>query len=489
MLPAVTINILSDEVFLEIFACTLVHTPTSPSQHMRQWQSLAQVCQRWRQTIYASPRYLDLHLFCSKNGIPVKNLSYWPAFPIAMRYRVPYDDDHAIAVLKHTDRVRLINLRIMKPLSGEESHRMVAAMQKPFPALTHLKLSGALGWEKSDFKLADSEFLGGSAPCLQEINLYRIPYPELPTLLLSARNLVSLQLNCIPPSGHIPPEAMLASLSVLTRLENLCIVFLRQSYRRRVHPDPPTRAVLPALTNFQFGGCIKYLDDLVAEIDAPRLNSAEIEVYQLDFLLVPQLFLFIGRTENLRFRRVQADLSGGKVKIKLRVYPDDADEQPYFSLSTQFECPNTRTRVAHTSLILTQIFTMCSDVDYLHIVNHPGPGWHPDVNSTEWLAFFRLFPSVKTLHIVGMFAVQVASALEDVPGEMVTGVFPSLHSLILEDSKVPPSTEQFVSLRQLYGCPVTVRNVLKERVEEPELWRYRRPVMVYISATGGVAWR
>ena len=105
-------------------------------------------------------------------------------------------------------------------------------------------------------------------------------------------------------------------------------------------------------------------------------------------------------------------------------------------------------------------------MDYLHIVAGDDPqGWHDDINSTEWLAFFRLFPTVKTLHIFGTFAVQIARALEDVPGEIVTEVFPSLQSLISQgpDSEEPPYAEQFVSSRRLHGCPVTIFNW---RVEE-----------------------
>ena len=39
---------------------------------------------------------------------------------------------------------------------------------------------------------------------------------------------------------------------------------------------------------------------------------------------------------------------------------------------------------------------------------------------------------------------------------LVTEVLPSLHSLILQDPKELASTKQFVSLRQLYGRPVTI---------------------------------
>ncbi|KAH9166389.1 hypothetical protein EDB89DRAFT_2004022, partial [Lactarius sanguifluus] len=77
---ATTINILPDEIFLEIFAFYLCNCKPA-SWRMWEWRRLVRVCQRWRQIIYGSPRYLDLLLYCS-NGVgrsPVKkDLTSWP---------------------------------------------------------------------------------------------------------------------------------------------------------------------------------------------------------------------------------------------------------------------------------------------------------------------------------------------------------------------------------------------------------------------------
>ena len=81
-------------------------------------------------------------------------------------------------------------------------------------------------------------------------------------------------------------------------------------------------------------------------------------------------------------------------------------------------------------------------------------GWH----------FFRLFPTtVKTLGMSGTLATQVIRALDDIPAEMVTEVFPSLHSLLLlfEFGEVHPA-HQFLSLRRLHGRPVTLFDVFHD---------------------------
>ncbi len=315
---AATINMLPGDIFLEIFAFYLrAYREDYSSQRMREWQRLAHVCQRWQQIIYASPCYLDLRLYCSDaSGTPVKKvLSCWPAFPIAISYQIPDNEDDVLALLEHSNRVRLIDLTIRKPQWGN----VVAAMQGLFPVLTDLHLFADHPGDAD--VVIPSGFLGGSAPCLQRLVLYYVPFPELPTLLLSAHDLVTLHYINIPPTGYISPEAMVAGLAVLTRLETLYIRFYpRISPPEQIRsPDSPMRAILPALTSFEFGGWGEYLEGLVAQIDAPRLDSVGTTLGRLDFLRVHQLFLFIGRTEKLRFRRARVDFCDGGVDVQLRV--------------------------------------------------------------------------------------------------------------------------------------------------------------------------
>jgi hypothetical protein len=103
-----------------------------------------------------------------------------------------------------------------------------------------------------------------------------------------------------------------------------------------------------------------YLEDLVAQIDAPRLLGVRTSLAQLDFLRLPQLFLFIGRSQNLRFRRVEvvfySDGEGtGELNIELRVDRCLSEStRPYLSLYTSFEWSGTHlTHIAH---VLDQIF-------------------------------------------------------------------------------------------------------------------------------------
>jgi hypothetical protein len=93
----------------------------------------------------------------------------------------------------------------------------------------------------------------------------------MPKLLLSTKDLFHLQLEKIPDSGYISPEAMVTGLSTCPRLETLIIEFLSQY----PHPDQQTTSItpvsLPALTCFSFEGNGGYFDNFVPRIESPLL--------------------------------------------------------------------------------------------------------------------------------------------------------------------------------------------------------------------------
>lgn len=218
-----------------------------------------------------------------------------------MKYYLPNHEDNIIALLEHPDRIHHIDGEIME---GTQWGKVVAAMQELFPALTDLELRGF-----TDVPALPSGVLGGSAPCLQESPLYCFPFPEFPTFFLSARGLVFLHVHNIPPgtTGCISPEAMVAGLTELTRLQTFSIILSSLIFEsppdrleRRRRADFPMRVVLPVLNYLEVRGHGEYLEDLVAHIDAPRVNSVRTALGRLDALRFPQLTRFIGRADNLR---------------------------------------------------------------------------------------------------------------------------------------------------------------------------------------------
>ncbi|KAH8981053.1 hypothetical protein EDB86DRAFT_2977779 [Lactarius hatsudake] len=301
-------------------------------------------------------------------------------------------------------------------------------MEVPFPVLTHLELTGHEEEDRpKDMLYLSDRFLGGSAPCLQHLSLESAALEDLPKLLLSTRDLVSLRLENFPPWSCISPEEIVGGLAGLTKLRTLSIRFAFP-YKRWCtgSPMPPQPcAVLPALTEFESRGDSKYLDELMAQIDTPRVEDVKIEYSELD-VQAPQFSEFIKRSQ---FRRAQVDFSTYDPKIKL--------DRP------QGECHQ-----AHFSLII------------------PGTGFQefttPDVldSMDDVLPLLRLFPAVEAMDVDREAARHIASALEDIAEDMVTEVLPALELLLLDgdDNKL----EGFLSLRRLSGRPVTTVNTQDE---------------------------
>ena len=183
--------------------------------------------------------------------------------------RKPNDEDIQVAIttLEHSDRLCFIELHA----TGLQLAKVVTVMPKPLPLLMCLRIRLLM---EADAPVLPSRFLGRSAPCLRELYLDGIPFPTLPTLLLSTSYLTILTLTMIPPTGYFSPEAVVASLAVLPSLEGLTIEFQSSApCPDHIRPPPATRTVLPALTSFNFQGAYEYLEDLVAQIDGPQLNN------------------------------------------------------------------------------------------------------------------------------------------------------------------------------------------------------------------------
>ena len=438
---------------------------------MKAWQTLVHVCQRWRQIIYASPRYFNLQLYCTDDTPFMKNVGCWPEFPLVVRYYIPKDEDKdeddLIAALKHPDRIHRVELEITSPYWGE----VFKLMEVPFPALTHLKLEGFDEVQHIDDapELPDG-FLGGSAPCLQHLDIKCMVIPDLPTLLLSARDLVSLQLGYTPMDhcyGYISPETMVEGLAVLTRLKTLRLDYpppIPLDEPRR-HPNPPMLAVLPALTEFEFRSIYEYLEDLLAQIDTPHVHDVRI-IYFGEEVQTSQLSQFIDRTANIKraqFRRAKLNFQYGSPRIILDL-PQGECCQTCLTLSPPAEDPNSPVQsMVH---LLSQLIAMLSNVNHLSVGGHD-VSYSEVQNHADWLPLLHLFPAMEVMEVHGELARSVTSALEDAAEEMVTMLLPALQVLWLtgDKNKTAGSTERFLSLRQLCGRPVTIVNTQDEFVE------------------------
>ncbi len=284
-----TIDILPDYPLLQVFHfCRQVN-----SSHLLWWKPLVHVCRRWRQIIFASPRSLHLVVSCNCRTPVKKSLGIWPPLPISIRHDT-WDHDrkneNTIAALQHRDRVSEISINCLRSSVLE---RLTAAMLEPFPVLASLYLG--YGGNTTHTRPLPEAILGGSAPSLKTIVLAGIAFPALPKLLSSATHLVSLQLWRIPITGYISPEVMATHLAALPNLEDLRIEF--RACPNHTNSSSLTRVILASLTSFHFKGVSEYLDNLVARIDAPIIQTLSITFYGV-VLCIPQLHRFLSYAER-----------------------------------------------------------------------------------------------------------------------------------------------------------------------------------------------
>jgi hypothetical protein len=446
-----TIDMLSDDILLYIF--DIYRQELKDMDDLWPWHTLVHVCRRWRHVIFAWPHHLDLRLDGFENDI-MGALDIWPADLLLVIWSdlAREDGDDIVVALGLRDRIASITLYFRTTLQLE---RCTEVMQESFPVLRTLFLH--CDENDSDSPVVISAFLGGSAPRLQRISLCRVPFPTLPMLLLSTKDLVVLNLDQITSAGYISPDALATSLSMLKRLDYLGIFFqsIRSFPSLKNRPPPPlTRAVLPALKTFVFEGVSEYSEDLIARIDTPLLSTFSLHFFYQPIFDIPQIPQFFSRVEKFKppftadidlfDRNIDASLSSPGCDFFVRLNCD------------QFFTP---------PLLLEQIFTQflphTSHVHRLKLNRR----YTPELGQQDpalWLRFLRPFTAVQFLDVTGdRLGLDVAHILSVLALLRAPEVLPMLHTVVMHGSEgiehmVTHLLRAFIDARKLSDCPVVV---------------------------------
>ena len=481
----VTINALPDGVLLDIFhfyqVAYLDGLELFDLMFKQHWHRLIHVCWRWRCIVFASPNFLDLRLVCGP-WTRVESIAIWPPLPTVIRnmvdYPMPedYDFDAAVANHNHVYEIDLFRL------SNSQLQRLVAAMQRQFPALIQLLLESAS--DSGPAPALPDDFLGGLAPRLQSLKLYSIPFRALPKLLLSATDLVHLTLGNIPHSGYFSPEAIVTGLSVLANLKSLSIEFesprsLPDKKNRR--PPPHTRTILPALTHFGFHGVSEYLEDLAARIDAPLLDSIQIDFFHQLIFDTPQLARFMKhatRFEALNDTYVVFDDDGARVESLLP--PLTFDKPSRLKIS----CRGLDWQLSSVAQVLKTFVPSIHVVEQLYIYyfrnSPPQLQDLQDIENIQWLELFFPFTAVKNLFVCKELSPCIAVPQQEL---RVTVMLPALESLFLEDARQAWLLHRSGGPPQ-YGPFVNVEG--ESNAHRPTT--KRRALLVGISYRGSTEW-
>jgi hypothetical protein len=360
--------------------------------------------------------------------------------------------DNIIAALERSNRVCEITLEYA---TSSQLEQIWAAMRKPFPELTHLQLRVC----DEPAPVVPDSFIDGSAPRLRYLKWDGIPYPGLSTLLITATDLVTLQLWNIPHSGYISPQTMATCLSALTSLETFWLGFQspRSSpTRESLCPPPSTRVILPALIDLWFKGVSEYLEGVVARIDAPQLKSLDITfLHQLEFS-TPQFTQFITRTPRLNAPN-EARLTFYHRAVRVRLPASGHGE-----LNVGVSCRESDWQLASLAQVCSSSLPPLPTVEHLYVqktqqIRHD---WQDDIEFPQWLELLHPFTAVKNIYLSEDFASSIASSLQELAGGRDAEALPALRNIFLEglqpSGRVHEGIGKFVAARQLSGHPIAV---------------------------------
>ena len=354
-------------------------------------------------------------------------LDIWPALPLII-WGVDADSPicvgNIVAALKFRDRVCHIGLWFSKNLGWE------MLLGQPFPELTNLELSSM-----DEMTVVPDSFLVGSVPRLQELVLDRIPFPGLPKLLLSTTHLVHLDLDHIPHSGYFSPDAMVAALSTLIGLDFLLLRFESPEScpdleTRRLPPS--TRSVLPALTEFWFGGVTEYLEDLLTDIDAPQLNKLSICFFNDSVFDMPQLIQFISRTPmSSTLENAHIALNAGTACVSFRPQIDHDD---LMELKVSILCEGLDWQLSSLEQVCTSCLLFLPTLGGLYINEYTSsePDWKDNIGNGPWRELLRPFTAMKNLHLSEKIALRIGPALQEHVEGGTTELLPALENIFLE---------------------------------------------------------
>ncbi|KAI9434181.1 hypothetical protein H4582DRAFT_2075482 [Lactarius indigo] len=387
----------------------------------------------------------------------MKNLDYWPSLPLVVNYGgfpmhpspSPEDEDNIIAALKQSHRVCSISLTVTSSLL-----KILSTISEPFSELEELVL---LSRDNVQLTLS-STFLGHR---LRTLHSTRIAIPSLPQLLLPSRDLVDLQLHEIPGIVYFSPEAFANALQGMTQLEILSLHFLHLPPRRSylsLPPPPGDRVDLPALTCFKYRGTSKYLDSLVARIDAPRLGDIDIKFFGQPTLDASQLGLFINRIEMQR-SPLRAEILSSRDSISVTF---TQPRVPSTRFGLQVSCEQLDWQLSSISQICDHFSSLLISVEDLG-VKTIGPSNVPDDMDDElWLRLIRTFDGIKDFRVAGNHVTDILHALYPADKGHKT-VLPSLRNLHVQEPSgssvqgpLQDSVESFVIQRRLLDRPVII---------------------------------
>ena len=438
-----TIDILPDDTLLTIFFLY----KEDYSADLSWWEPCVHVCRRWRHVILASPLGLGLTIVCTSRTPVKKSLNIWPPLPIAIRSahrQSPGRNENIIAALEQPDRITDIRLH---DLTTSQLRTVSNMMACPFPALTYLSLDSI-----NDDAGLPNMFLSGSAPSLQTLRLTGITFLALPKLLSSTTQLVTLEFNF--PFGYISPQVMATCLVALPNLKQLHIEF-QEVIPYLNQPHLPTHSILPSLISFHFSGTSNYLEDLLAQFDAPKLQTLSVTLWDEDLVVgFSQLVRFVSCAQKLILPiRAMVEFDFWRVLFKFI---------PLHGFDLTIVCHTLDEQVESMAVVCREVSPLLSRVERLDLHCSHLPPANRRIDPRHWLEIFQQFITVKNLYVSKQLRREITRVMRALSSEAAADILPELRTLFLEKlhryGRASLSIiNTLIASRLLFGHPVAIR--------------------------------
>ena len=423
----------------------------------RWWYRLAHVCQRWRNIILGSTSYLDLCLVCTY-GTPVADmLAHSPPLPLVIDYVgadiTAEEEESIILTLALRDRVRRIRFDI--PLL--KLQKLIMAIDGEYPILEYLIFVEPT--EDKNTVLFLPETL--ETPHLRHLAI-GCSIPIRFQLLTTAAGLVTLNLGLHHPSTYFQPTVLLQSLSLMPQLEMLLIFFHfavpnRDVERQLLRTPIMPHVMLPNLRSFSLCAISAYSEAVLSRITASRLEDFQICYHKQLTFSVQQLLQFMGRTENLRFDRVDFGFFSERVYVWANAAETD---MPANAFSLNIDCWHLDWQVSSVVQIfntLSQTFSAVEHITFIHDVHSQSSEEHNEVDRTEWRKLLKSLSNVKTLVIEDGLVRELSLCLRLEDGEHPLELLPELQELTFDGrSNSGDAFTPFIDARRNAGRPVTL---------------------------------
>ena len=392
-----------------------------------------------------------------KNGSPtLDSLAHLPPLPLVVDYcsmttnRARQDELSILTGLQQRDRVRRTSLQVPSPCLGI----FLAKMSDLYPILEDLSLSSTT--EEEANIVLPSTFC---APNLRHVALHGIGLPSGWSLSTSTATLVTLTLTRIPAPYYFHPGQLVTQLQGLLHLEELSIGFAvpipLPSTEGELLPAPMARVTLPTLKRLMFRGVAIYLENLVAQINAPLLEQLIVTLFfELAFTL-ESLTQFIHITGGLKCLSTKVLFN----KEGVSIVANNGESLSSGGLVINVNCEHLDWQIDAATQSCRALEQVLSAVEELTLdLDEDGmpSDWDDSLDSTLWHGLLLPFSSVKKLQIGSSLTFELSYALEPDAAELDLNLLPELQKLEVrfEVDEANREFSRFIETRELEGRPV-----------------------------------